>query len=72
MVTTGTLTEVEITTEQIIEDIIAGVDAGHRMASHEPTEETRENGRRILRGDISADDAVTQAIAKHQAAAHRS
>ncbi|MBC7594937.1 MAG: antitoxin VbhA family protein [Kineosporiaceae bacterium] len=55
-----------------IEDVIAGVDAGHRMASHEPTEETQENGRRILRGDISADDAVSEAIARHQAAAHRS
>ena len=52
-----------------IEDVIAGVDAGHCMASREPTEETRENGRRILRGDMSADTAVSEAISKHQDAA---
>lgn len=54
-----------------IENVIAGVDAGHRMASHEPTEETRENGRKILRGRITADEAVADAIAKHSAAAAR-
>lgn len=52
-----------------IESVIAGVDAGHRMASHEPTDEMRENGRKILRGETSADDAVADAIAKHSAAA---
>ena len=51
------------------EDVIAGVDVGHRMAAHEPSEKMRENGRKILRGDITADDAVATAIAKYTAAA---
>ena len=59
-------------TDTHIEDVIAGVDAGHRMASYEPTDEMRENGRKILRGDITADDAVAAAIAKHTATARTS
>ena len=51
-------------TDTHVEDVIAGVDAGHRMASHEPTEEMRENGRKILRGDITAGEAVAKAMAK--------
>ena len=65
MVTTGTLTEVEITTEQIIEDIIAGVDAGHRMASHEPDDFDRDIARRQLRGEVTADEAVAKVRSDH-------
>lgn len=65
MATTKTRTEAEIAA------VIAGVDAGHRMAFHEPTDEMRETGRKILRGEISADDAVAASIAKYQAAEPR-
>lgn len=51
-------------TDTHIEDVIAGVDAGHRMASHEPDDFDRDLARRQLRGGITADEAVAQAVAK--------
>lgn len=57
MATTRTRTAAEI------EAVIAGVDAGHRMAFHEPDDEMRETGRKILRGEISADAAVAAVAA---------
>lgn len=50
--------------EAHIGDVIAGVDAGHRMASHEPDDFDRDLARRQLNGDISADEAVAVAVAK--------
>lgn len=44
-----------------IDSVIAGVDAGHRMASHEPSDFDRELGRRQLRGETSGDEAVALA-----------
>lgn len=44
--------------------IIAGVDAGHRMAHHEPDDFDRELARRQGRGEITADEAVAIAIEK--------
>ncbi len=41
-----------------VEYAIAGVDAGHRMAEHEPTDFDRELGRRQLRGEITGAEAV--------------
>ena len=46
-----------------IEDVIAGVDAGHRMASHEPDDVDRDLTRRQLRGEVTADEAVALAVA---------
>ena len=51
-------------TDAEIEAVIAGVDAGSRMAFHEPTDDMRETARRILRGEISADEAVALSVAK--------
>ena len=51
-------------TDSHVDDVIAGVDAGHRMASHEPDGFDRDLARRQLRGDITADEAVTEAVAK--------
>lgn len=47
-----------------IESVIAGVDAGHRMASHEPDDFDRDLARRQLRGDVTVDEAVAEAAAK--------
>lgn len=65
MATTKSRTDAEISA------VLAGVDAGHRMAFHEPTDEMRETGRKILAGTVSTDDAVAASIAKHQAAEPR-
>ena len=40
----------------------AAVVAGHRMAGMEPTATDLDLGRRMYEGEISADDAVHQAI----------
>lgn len=58
MATTKTRTDAEI------EAVIAGVDAGHRMAFHQPDDFDRDLARRQLRGEISPDDAVAAAVAK--------
>lgn len=47
-----------------VEDVIAGVDAGHRMAAHEPDDFDRDLARRQLRGEVTADEAVAEAVAK--------
>lgn len=44
--------------------VLVGVDAGHRMAGHEPTDFDRELGRRQLRGEVTRDEAVAEAVAK--------
>lgn len=43
---------------------IENVDAGHRMASHEPDDFDRDLARRQLRGEVTADEAVALAAAK--------
>lgn len=58
MATTKTRSEAEI------EAVVAGVDAGHRMAFHDPDDFDRDLARRQLRGEISADEAVAAAVAK--------
>jgi hypothetical protein len=45
-------------TDAEIEAAVDGVTAGHRMAEHEPDDETLELARRQLRGEITADEAV--------------
>lgn len=52
-------TRIGPTTEQAL----AGATAGHRMAGMEPTETDREIARRQLSGELTADDAVREAIA---------
>lgn len=47
-----------------VDDILAGVEAGHRMAHHEPDDFDRDLARRQGRGEVSADEAVAIAIAK--------
>jgi len=58
MATIKTRTDAEISA------VIASVDAGHRMAFHEPDDFDRDLARRQLRGDILPDDAVAAAVAK--------
>ncbi len=45
-------------TDAHMEAVIAGVDAGHRMADHEPSDFDRELARRQLRGEITVDEAI--------------
>ncbi|HWD82887.1 MAG TPA: antitoxin VbhA family protein [Kribbella sp.] len=49
-------------TEDEIEEAIQGATAGHRLAEHEPDDESVELARRHLRGEISADEAVRREI----------
>ncbi|MFG1905254.1 antitoxin VbhA family protein [Kribbella sp. NPDC048928] len=49
-------------TDEEIEAAIEGATAGHRLAEHEPDEESVEIARRQLRGEITADEAVQQEI----------
>lgn len=51
-------------TDRQIETALAGVDAGHRMAYHEPDEFDRETSRAVLRGEISGDEARARIVAK--------
>lgn len=58
------MANIKVRTDAEIEAVIAGVDAGHRMASHEPDNFDRDLARRQLRGEISAEEAVAIAVAK--------
>jgi len=49
-------------TDEEIEAALEGATAGHRLAEHEPDEETVDLARRQLRGEITADEAVRQEI----------
>ncbi|MGW7686086.1 antitoxin VbhA family protein [Kribbella sp. NPDC054772] len=51
-------------TEDEIEAALEGATAGHRLAEHEPDEESIDLARRQLRGEITADEAVQQEIAR--------
>lgn len=52
-------TRIGSTTDQAL----AGATAGHRMAGMEPTEADLEIARRQLDGELTADEAVREAIA---------
>jgi hypothetical protein len=52
------MTEKKRLTEDEIEEALQGVTAGHRLAEHEPDEQSVELARRLLRGEVSADEAV--------------
>lgn len=45
------------------EQALAGATAGHRMAGMEPTDADIEIARRQLSGELTADEAVREAIA---------
>lgn len=47
-----------------VERELAAVVAGQRMAGAEPSPEDLEVGRRILTGEVTADDAVRQRFAQ--------
>jgi hypothetical protein len=49
-------------TDDEIEEALEGVTAGHRLAEHEPDEESVELARRQLRGEVTADEAVQREI----------
>lgn len=51
-------------TEDEIEAALEGVTAGHRLAEHEPDDQSVDLARRQLRGEITADEAVQQEIAR--------
>lgn len=52
-------TRIQPTTDQVL----AGALAGHRMAGMEPTDADRAIARRQLSGELTAGDAVREAIA---------
>jgi hypothetical protein len=49
-------------TDEEIEAALEGATAGHRLAEHEPDEQTVDLARRQLRGELTADEAVEQEI----------
>jgi hypothetical protein len=51
-------------TEEEIEAALEGATAGHRLAEHEPDEQSIDLARRQLRGELTADEAVQQEIAR--------
>jgi len=51
-------------TDEEIEAALEGATAGHRLAEHEPDEESVALARRQLRGEITADEAVQLEIAR--------
>lgn len=50
-----------------IDQMIAGVRVGHRMAGMEASAEAEDLARRMLAGEITEEDAVAQAIAAARA-----
>lgn len=58
MATTTTAPEAEIARLE------AQVTAGQRMAGEEETAEDRALGRRVLSGELTADDAIAQRLAQ--------
>jgi len=58
------MTDKKPLTEEEIEAALEGATAGHRLAEHEPDEQTVDLARRQLRGEISADEAVQLEIAR--------
>lgn len=58
------MTDKKPLSEEEIETALEGVTAGHRLAEHEPDEESVELARRQLRGEITADEAVQLEIAR--------
>jgi hypothetical protein len=49
-------------TDEEIEAALEGATAGHRLAEHEPDEQTVDLAHRQLRGELTADEAVEQEI----------